>query len=688
MNEIAPTKLDEKREILDQIDSSILELLAKRFLHVKEVAEIKVDSGEAIRNPVREHEILRRLSLEAKELGLSDLYVTKLYQRILEESVKIQEYQVLAQLKDKNKLKIRKVGYQGIESSYSSMACNEFFDLRGETTNQLGYYSFERVVDEVANGNLDYGVLPLENNITGPLNEIYDLLIKNQVAIVGELQYHIKHCLVAKKQLDLQSVERVYSHPQALMQCSDVIGMMSKAKALNANDTADAAKKIAESDLDCDVAIASEEAAIRYKLEVLKKNVANKANNNTRFVVLAKNIEASDDRIKTKVTILASTGGQNNLLLDLLALVRSKGFSLGTLVSRPHPNKTKESLFFLDFRVTNYSKWLETLDEIKGMLPYVRVLGVYPDHEENDQVLPLSLKNEVPNIEAVEQGQKPLLHGDRLPCPKSIGLDKKPYKLSSRISKTNPTILNIGNCKLGGKHKAIIAGPCSVESREQIMGIAEQVASLGGGILRGGCFKPRTSPYAFQGLGYEGLHLLREAGDRYNLPIVTEVMHPEDIKPVAKLADMIQIGARNMQNFSLLKEAGKVDCPIMLKRGLMASIDEWLSAAEYLLAHGNGQVLLCERGIRTFETATRNTLDLSAVPVLKERTHLPVIIDPSHASGTWRYIPDLSVASMAVGAHGIMVEVHPEPEKALSDGPQALTYPVFQDLMQNLQSYL
>ncbi|NRA46010.1 MAG: bifunctional 3-deoxy-7-phosphoheptulonate synthase/chorismate mutase [Oligoflexales bacterium] len=687
MSERAQSKLEAKRELLDQIDSNILELLAQRFLRVKEVAEIKLDSGEAIRNPNREHEMLRRLSLEAKELGLSDLYVTKLYQRILEESVKIQEYQVLAQLKGKQTLAIKKVGYQGIESSYSSMACNEFFDLRGEATSQVGYSSFAAIAEDVAKGNLDYGVLPIENNITGPLNEVYDLLIRNQVAIVGELEYHVKHCLVAKKQIDLQSVERVYSHPQALMQCSDLIGLMGKAQPIDANDTADSAKQIAASDRDYDVAIASEEAALRYNLEILKKNIANKSNNNTRFVVIAKNQELGDDRVRTKVSLQVSTGGDSNLLLDVLAMVRSKGFSLGTLVSRPHPHKNQETVYLLDLRVTNHSTWLKTLDELRSMLPYVRVLGAYPDHEEKHLNLNTLSKAEEPALQPAEKSQK-IDYKNTLPCPKELGLDKKPYKLSSRISKQEPTVLQIGNCKLGGQHKAIIAGPCSVESRQQIMDVAAQVARLGGGILRGGCFKPRTSPYAFQGLGYEGLQLLREAGDRYNLPIVTEVMHPEDIKPVAELADMIQVGARNMQNFSLLKEAGKVDCPIMLKRGLMASIDEWLSAAEYLLAHGNGQVLLCERGIRTFETATRNTLDLSAVPVLKERTHLPVIIDPSHASGTWRYIPDLSIASMAVGAHGIMVEVHPEPEKALSDGPQALVYPIFEDLMRNVQQYL
>jgi 3-deoxy-7-phosphoheptulonate synthase len=207
---------------------------------------------------------------------------------------------------------------------------------------------------------------------------------------------------------------------------------------------------------------------------------------------------------------------------------------------------------------------------------------------------------------------------------------------------------------------------------------------MGGHLLRGGCFKPRTSPYSFQGLGYEALDLLAEAGAEVGLRVVTEVMHPSDVGPVAEKAHVLQIGARNMQNFSLLKEVGKVDRPVMLKRGLMSSIDEWLSAAEYVLAHGNQMVFLCERGIRTFETSTRNTLDLSAVPVVKELTHLPVIVDPSHAVGVRRWIPPMAEASLASGAHGLMVEIHPDPSRALSDGPQALTFEMFERLMGRL----
>jgi chorismate mutase/prephenate dehydratase len=263
-------------------------------------------------------------------------------------------------------------------------------------------------------------------------------------------------------------------------------------------------------------------------------------------------------------------------------------------------------------------------------------------------------------------------------------IHKVSYKLASREYKKEDTIINVKDVKIGGGNFIIIAGPCSVESFEQINQCAREVKENYSHILRGGCFKPRTSPYAFQGLGYEGLDLLKSAGDEYELPIITEVLSIDQIEKVAEKSDILQIGARNMQNFSLLSEVGKSFRPVMLKRGLMASIEEMLNAAEYILARGNRQVMLCERGIRTFETATRNTLDLSAVPILKELTHLPIIVDPSHAVGQRDKVLPLAKAAKAVGADGLMVEMHPNPEKALSDGEQSLRFDQFRDLVSAL----
>lgn len=261
----------------------------------------------------------------------------------------------------------------------------------------------------------------------------------------------------------------------------------------------------------------------------------------------------------------------------------------------------------------------------------------------------------------------------------------EPYKLASRSFQKENTVITIKGIPIGGNEVMMMAGPCSIESEEQIFTLAEIVAKSGAKILRGGAFKPRTSPYAFQGMGEEGLKLIRKAADAHNLLVITEVMENAQIDLIGKYTDIFQIGARNMQNFSLLKELGKTNIPIMLKRGLSATIEEWLMSAEYILSNGNKQIMLCERGIRTFETATRNTFDLSAIPVLQKKSHLPVVADPSHATGLRDKVLPMARAAVAAGADALMVEVHHEPEKALSDGPQALLPEQFFELMKQIR---
>lgn len=265
---------------------------------------------------------------------------------------------------------------------------------------------------------------------------------------------------------------------------------------------------------------------------------------------------------------------------------------------------------------------------------------------------------------------------------------RKPYKLVSREFKTEDTIVKIGSGLLVGAKMpiAVMAGPCSVESREGLLEIAEAVKKAGAVALRGGAFKPRSSPYSFQGLGEEGLKLLSEARAKTGLPIVTEALDTRDVQLVAEYADVIQIGARNMQNFNLLREAGKAKKPVLLKRGAGSTIEELLMSAEYILSEGNRNVILCERGIRTLETYTRNTLDLAAVPVIKKLSHLPVVIDPSHGTGKWDLVPAMAKAAVAAGADGLMIEVHPHPDEAFSDGPQSLKPDTFQQLMTELQA--
>ncbi len=269
-------------------------------------------------------------------------------------------------------------------------------------------------------------------------------------------------------------------------------------------------------------------------------------------------------------------------------------------------------------------------------------------------------------------------HVARLGLEGHAGVDQvvpilKPYKLaSSQLRGGLHSTLEIGGRKIGGDHFALIAGPCTVESREQLLSAADTVKEAGAAMLRGGAYKPRTSPYSFQGLGQEGLRLLAEAKERTGLPIVTELMDVRDIEPLAEVADVVQIGARNMQNYTLLSEVGRSGLPVMIKRGLSSTLEELLMSAEYVLKEGNENVMLCERGIRTFETAYRFTLDITAIPVLKELSHLPVVVDPSHAPGRRDWVQSLSLAAAAAGADGIIVETHPDPDEAICDGPQQI----------------
>ncbi|HHW71466.1 MAG TPA: 3-deoxy-7-phosphoheptulonate synthase [Clostridiales bacterium] len=285
-------------------------------------------------------------------------------------------------------------------------------------------------------------------------------------------------------------------------------------------------------------------------------------------------------------------------------------------------------------------------------------------------------------------GDKRLLDG--VPLELMPGVDKlvpivEPYKLASRTFDPEPSIIEVGESAIGDKKLTIIAGPCAVEDEDQIMEVAKFLKSLGVEFIRGGAYKPRTSPYSFQGLEEEGFKLLAKAREETGLLVVSEVISTEFLDQAAKYVDIIQIGARNMQNFQLLREVGKLKKPVILKRGLASTIEEWLNAAEYIMKEGNYDVILCERGIRTFETYTRNTLDLSSVPLIKELSHLPIIVDPSHGTGKGRLVTPMSRAAIAAGADGLMIEVHPDPKSALSDGPQSLDFEDFSELLEEVK---
>ena len=320
-------------------------------------------------------------------------------------------------------------------------------------------------------------------------------------------------------------------------------------------------------------------------------------------------------------------------------------------------------------------------DQVEAVENKIRALG-YKVHEI------VGVERKVIGAVGDERGKDQLQALESMSGVENVIPILKAYKLASREVKPTPSIIEVGGVPIGGKTIVVMAGPCSVENREQICQTAKLVKKAGANFLRGGAFKPRSSPYSFQGLEEEGLKLLDAARKESGLPIVTEVMNPREVDLVAKYADIMQVGARNVQNFSLLKELGNLKKPILLKRGMMTTVKELLMSAEYILAEGNPDVILCERGIRTFETATRNTLDLSCVPVIKRESHLPIIIDPSHGTGHWDLIEAMSRAAIACGADGLMIEVHPDPANAFSDGPQSLTPKNFANLIQNLRPFI
>jgi 3-deoxy-7-phosphoheptulonate synthase len=321
-----------------------------------------------------------------------------------------------------------------------------------------------------------------------------------------------------------------------------------------------------------------------------------------------------------------------------------------------------------------------TAEEVDLVVEHIELFGLKAH---------LSAGEERVIIGAIGEGTSAAQHADHfavLPGVDRVVPISRPYKLASREFSPNETTFNLGNATFGGSDVVIIAGPCSVESRTQTLEIAHAVKEAGATMLRGGAFKPRSSPYSFQGMGEAGLEILVEARQQTGLPIVTEVMAPEQVQLVAAHADMLQIGARNMQNFPLLNAAGESQVPVLLKRGMSATVEELLMAAEYILSHGNRKVALCERGIRTFETATRNTTDINAVPVLKEQTHLPVLVDPSHSTGHWQYVTAIARAAIAAGADGLIVEVHNAPERALSDGGQSLKPERFAEMVRQVKA--
>jgi chorismate mutase / prephenate dehydratase len=663
-------ELEKIRNEINLVDAHILDALASRRKLAEQIIQAKDELGTPIRDALREEQMLAELIAKGRNQGLDAHLITRVFHEIIDDSIRSQQLHLL----DYGKSELKRVVFQGIEGAHSELAGRKYFAPYLEHTQFMGVATFEQVINAVEDGDTDFGLLPVENTSAGSINEVYDLLSCAQLSIVGEEILRTEHCLLALEEMPLAHIRQIYSHPQALAECMKFVSKLPNCQALPYPDSAMAVKKVKDEKDSVLAAIASEEAGRLYGLKVLRRNIEDQPNNYTRFLILAKRPSTIDLRIPCKTSLIMATSHEEGSLLKALSLLHDYHINLSKLESRPIPGMPFQYLFYIDFEGNIADpRVAEALEKLRSATTSLKVLGCYPAQHR--------VKTS-PRIEVLAEG--PSAAGMEHQKPVAEKKEKVSYKLASRDHKADDTIIAVRGVKIGGPGFVVIAGPCAVESREQIRQCARYVKECGGQLLRGGCFKPRTSPYSFQGLGFEGLEMLSEAGREYDLPVVTEVLSPGDVEAVARYADVLQIGARNMQNFSLLSEAGRANRPVLLKRGMMSTMEEFLNAAEYVLNGGNHQVILCERGIRTFETATRNTLDLASIPILKRLTHLPILVDPSHAAGRRELVIPLALAAHAVGSHGLIVEMHPEPEKALSDGPQSLHFFEFADLMRRI----
>jgi chorismate mutase/prephenate dehydratase len=663
-------ELEKIRHEISTVDEHILEALADRRKLTGQIIQAKTQLGTPIRDFLREEQLLEDLISKGRSQGLDAHLITRVFHEIIDDSIRSQQLHLL----DYHKAGLKRVAFQGIEGAYSDLAGRKHFAPFLDQTAFIGVDTLEQVVTSVEDGDVDYGLLPVENTAAGSINEVYDLLSVAQLSIIGEEILRIEHCLLALSEVPLVNIRQIYSHPQALAECMKFVSKLPNCQALPYADSAMAVKKIGDGNDPGIAAIGSEEAGRLYGLKVLRRNIADQQNNFTRFLILAKKPSVIDLRIPCKTSLIVSTSHEEGSLLKALSLLHEYKINLSKLESRPIPGMPFQYQFYIDFEGNAADAQVaEAIEKLRSATTSLKVLGSYPTQQRTKTS---------PKIEILA-GTSPEAEKE-LPPIAAGKKEKFSYKLASRDHKSDDTIISVRGVKIGGPGFVMIAGPCAVESPDQIRKCARYIRECGGQLLRGGCFKPRTSPYSFQGLGFEALEMLAEAGREYDLPIVTEVLSPADVEPVARYADVLQIGARNMQNFSLLSEVGRTNRPVLLKRGMMSTMDEFLNAAEYILNRGNHQVILCERGIRTFETATRNTLDLGSIPILKQLTHLPIFVDPSHAAGKRELVIPLALAAHAVGPHGLIVEMHPDPEKALSDGPQQLHFFEFADLMRRI----
>ena len=638
--------LDDLRAQIDDIDRNVLRALVERDRVVSEVARRKSEKGDGkVRDPAREESLIARLTSEGQEAGLDGFYVGRVFRELLDHSVRLQQ-EHLARLLDPARTEPSElvIAYQGVDGAYSHLAAMRHFGPRGGALVFRGYVSFRAMMEAVRDGHAHYGVLPIENTTAGSINDAYDLLAQMDLSIVGEEVQRVDHCLVAIEQVPVSKIRRVFSHPQALAQCSNFLASLPDCHVESFTDTAMAVQRVGrEQDL-TQAAIASEDAARRYGLTVIKRDITNQKENYTRMVVVAARPEKVDLRVAAKTSLVLALKHEQGALLGCLGALAQRGLNLTKLESRPRLHTPWEYLFYLDFEGNlEDPKVEEALTELRAQTSFLRVLGSYPARKTRE---PRSTVAASPTPSSALPSAVGAAGSSAATAARAPGM-------SARAFRREDTQIDVGDTVLGGGRPIFIAQLGTQARREALLDHARALAKAGAHALR---LDP-ASAIADVALGEPLFALLEEVAKLSRLALALEVSDPRHVDALALRADLLVVPAPHMADEALLREVGRLDRPVLLERGTLATLDEWLSSADRILERGNHRVALGEVGARSLDPSLARTLDVTALLALRDRSHLPVVVDPTRAGPHRGYVTPLAQSALAAGAHGLCLKV-------------------------------
>ncbi|MFM2485798.1 prephenate dehydratase [Celerinatantimonas yamalensis] len=666
------TELNQLRIQITKLDEKLLKLLAARRQLTTQVGEYKLARQLPIRDLSREETLLASLAQKARVYQLSPRYVTNLFQLIIDDSVRAQHRQVQQhhqQLPQQDEP--LRVAFLGNKGSYSNIAVNHYFEAHSQPLVEIGCTTFNSIIHKVEQREADYALLPLANTSSGSINEVYDLLQQTSLSIIGELNLPVDHGILVKHPIEITKIHTLYGHPQPFAQCSQYLAQYPHLKFEFVDSSSKAMQLVAQSDDLGIAAIGSETGGQMYQLHSIQGNIANQKENYTRFIAVARRPIEVSEQIPAKTTLVMSTGQHPGALADTLQVLASRQINMTRLESRPMQGNPWQELFYIDVAENVESQSMQqALAELTRITQFIKVLGCYPSAELKSAHLSPPMLASQP-INAIQDRPSVISRQQEAP-------------LSSLIHKPEQTTITVGNQTIGAGHFMVFAGPDTLEDQERLEQCVEMAGDHGAQVIHGACFKSSSNPYDYQGPGLAGLDWLQQATHGKGLLNMTEVSHLEHLRQIVAHVDILQIGAANMQNYPLLKAAGNTTRPIVLERGSVASLDEWLSAADYLLAQGNQQVILCERGIRSADHQTRSIIDLSAIALLRQRTHLPILLNPCDGVSDPLDIAPLACAARLLGVDGIMLNIHPNPSQAKVAPKQSLDFDQFAQLMTKL----